>query len=84
MPGQHMLLKFLGFTLDPECGSLLTSDRDIKLRPKTFDVLHFLLLNAGRLVRREELLSTVWPSVIVNEESITQCVSELRQALGDR
>src|SRR6476660_2296905 len=84
MPGQHMLLKFLGFTLDPQCGSLLTSDRDIKLRPKTFDVLHFLLLNAGRLVRREELLSTVWPSVIVNEESITQCVSELRQALGDR
>ena len=79
-----MLLKFLGFTLDPERGSLQTADRDIKLRPKTFDVLCLLLLNAGRLVHREELLSTLWPGVIVNEESITQCVSELRQALGDR
>ena len=77
-------MKFLEFTLDAERCSLLAADRDIKLRPKTFDVLHFLLQNAGRLVRREELIGTVWPNVIVNEESVTQCVSELRQALGDR
>src|SRR5438552_17500497 len=84
MSGQPMLLKFLGFTLDPERCSLLTADRDIKLRPKTFDILRLLLENAGRLVRREELISTVWHNVIVNEESVTQCVSELRQALGDQ
>jgi DNA-binding winged helix-turn-helix (wHTH) protein len=84
MPDQQILLKFLGFTLDPERCSLLTGDRDLKLRPKTFDVLRVLLQNAGRLVRRKELISTVWPDVIVNEESVTQCVSELRQALGDQ
>jgi class 3 adenylate cyclase len=84
MSDERMLLEFLGFTLDPDRGSLLIGDRDIKLRPKTFDVLHVLLENAGRLVRREELINTVWPNVIVNEESVTQCVSELRQALGDQ
>src|SRR5438876_4193653 len=84
MSGKQMLLKFLGFTLDPERCSLVTANQDIKLRPKTFDVLRLLLQNAGRLVRREELISTVWPGVIVNEESVTQCVSELRQALGDQ
>src|SRR5436190_7631080 len=84
MSGQPMLLKFLGFTLDADRCSLLKADRDIKLRPKTFDVLRLLLQNAGRLVRREELIGTVWPNVIVNEEAVTQCVSEVRQALGDR
>ena len=84
MSGQQISLKFLDFTLDLERCCLLTADHDIRLRPKTFDVLRLLLQNAGRLVRREELISTVWPDVIVNEESVTQCVSELRLALGDR
>src|SRR5262245_46602541 len=84
MSAQHILLKFLGFTLDPQRCCLLRADHDVKLRPKTFDVLHVLLQNAGQLVRKEELISIVWPDVIVNEEAVTQCVSELRQALGDR
>src|SRR5262249_14847359 len=47
-------------------------------------VLHLLVANAGHLVQKEELIGAVWPNVTVSEESITQCVSEVRQALKDR
>ncbi len=55
---------------------------DVPLRPKSFEVLHYLIQNAGQLVSREDVLGAVWPDVIVTEESLTQCVSEVRQALG--
>src|SRR5262245_37190892 len=84
MSQQRKVLKVLGFTIDPASCTLRAADHDIKLRPKSFDVLHHLVQNAGRLVRREELINTVWPGVIVTEESVTQCVSEVRQALSDQ
>ncbi len=55
---------------------------DIPLRPKSFDVLSHLLAHAGQLVTRDEVMAAVWPNVTVTEESLTQCVSEIRQALG--
>src|SRR5262245_26043518 len=84
MSQQRKVLKVLGFTIDPARCAVRAADHDIKLRPKSFDVLHHLVQNVGRLVRREELIDTVWPGVIVTEESVTQCVSEVRQALGDQ
>lgn len=74
---------FEDWTLDCARVVLIGKPGDIPLRPKTFEVLHLLIRNAGRLVTREELLSAVWPGVTVTEESLTQCVSEIRQALGE-
>src|SRR5262249_42112639 len=51
--------------------------------PKSFEVLCYLVENAGRLVTKDELIRTVWPDVTVTDESLTQCVSEVRQAIGD-
>ncbi len=70
------------WTLDCARGILSDGKGDIPLRPKSFEVLAYLLRNAGRLVSREDVLGAVWPDVIVTEESLTQCVSEVRQALG--
>jgi adenylate cyclase len=71
------------WTLDCGRGALTGADGEIALRPKTFEVLRFLVANAGRLVSRDEILDAVWPNVTVTEESLTHCVSEIRQALGD-
>ncbi len=71
------------WTLDCGRGVLTGVDGEIALRPKTFEVLRFLLANAGRLVSRDEILDAVWRNVTVTEESLTHCVSEIRQALGD-
>lgn len=54
----------------------------VRLRGKTFDVLHVLLHRAGRLVTRRELLDLVWGEVHVTDDSVTQCVVEIRRALG--
>lgn len=55
----------------------------IPLRPQSFAVLRALTLNAGRLVTKQELMSTVWPDVAVTDDSLVQCVHEIRQALRD-
>jgi TolB-like protein/DNA-binding winged helix-turn-helix (wHTH) protein/Tfp pilus assembly protein PilF len=79
------LLSFAGFQMDLERGCLRKQGGDaLTLRPKSFDVLQYLLENAGRLVSRDELMQTVWPNVIVTEDSITQCVMEARRALGEK
>jgi DNA-binding winged helix-turn-helix (wHTH) protein len=76
-------LRFDGFSLDLGRGALRIGDREIFLRPKTFGVLQFLADNAGRLVSKEQLLAAVWSDVIVTDDSLVQCIRELRQVLGD-
>ena len=74
---------FEGYTLDTARCSLRTGDRVIELRPKAFEVLRYLVENAGRLVTKEEFIKAIWPDVVVTDESLTHCVSEARQAIGD-
>src|SRR5215468_8317966 len=74
---------FEGHTLDLRRGCLRNNDREIELRPKSFEVLRYLVENAGRLVTKDELIKTVWRNVVVTDESLMQCVSEVRQAIAD-
>src|SRR5262249_25628779 len=62
---------------------LLRDASVIPLRAKVFDTLCVLVENAGRLVRKEELLNAIWHDSVVEENNITQSVSILRKALGD-
>src|SRR5215510_5857856 len=74
---------FEAYTLDLRRGCLRKVDREIDLRPKSFAVLRHLVENAGRLVSKDELVKIVWPEVIVTDESLVQCISEVRRALDD-
>jgi TolB-like protein len=55
----------------------------VELRNRSFSVLRHLVTNAGRVVTKDELLSANWPSLTVTEDSLTQCISEIRRALGE-
>jgi len=77
------VLYFDRFLLDLARGCLRIGDQDLELRPKTFEVLKYLATNAGRLVAKQELYDAVWPNVIVSDDSIAQCIRELRSRLGD-
>lgn len=55
----------------------------VPLRRQTSAVLHCLALRAGFVVTKEELMQRVWPGVVVGDDSLVQCVLELRRALGD-
>src|SRR5262245_60209511 len=74
--------RFLGFTLDTRRLLLVHGDQTIRLRPRTYDVLVFLALHAGRLVPKQELMDAVWGDVAVTDDSLVQCLVEIRRALG--
>jgi adenylate cyclase len=79
----HRVLRFDRFALDLTRGCLYAGEQDIELPPKPFEVLRYLAANAGRLVPKQELYEAVWPNVSVSDDSLVQCVRELRQKLGD-
>jgi predicted ATPase/DNA-binding winged helix-turn-helix (wHTH) protein len=72
------------FTLDLGRGAVLTGDEEIKLRPKVYEALKYLVENPGRLIGKQELIQAVWPDSFVTDDSLVQCTVELRRALGDR
>jgi adenylate cyclase len=59
------------------------SGMEVSLRPKSLDLLLTLARNPGRVLSRDELFDAVWPNVTVTEDSIAQCVREVRRAIGD-
>lgn len=76
-------LRFQSFTLDLDRLSLRGPSGDVDLRPKSFEVLRYLVEHAGRVVTKDEVIKAVWPDVTVTDESLTRCVSEVRRAIGD-
>ncbi len=55
----------------------------VALRPQSLAVFRILHDNAGKAVTKEQLLSTVWPDVAVTDDSLVQCITEIRKAIGD-
>jgi DNA-binding winged helix-turn-helix (wHTH) protein/Flp pilus assembly protein TadD len=78
------VLRFSGFELDSERAELRTPDGGtIRLRPKSLEILRLLASNAGRVLSKQQLMEAVWPNVHVGEDSLFQCIREIRTALGD-
>lgn len=55
----------------------------VHLAPKAYDVLGYLVEQAGLLVTHEELLNAVWPNRCVGSQTLKQHVFNVRKALGD-
>ena len=82
--GKNAVYRFDRFMLDLARGALLTAGgAEVALRPKAFALLRHLVENAGRLLDRDEIMNAVWPGVFVTEDSVRQCIKEIRRALGD-
>lgn len=52
-------------------------------RAKVFELLQHLIERRDRLVTREELLERLWPNAQVGENSLSQCINDLRKVLRD-
>lgn len=77
--------RFDGFEFDAQRGELQRADGSpVLLRPKAELLLRRFLENPGRLISREELISELWAGRVVTDDSLVQCVGELRAALDDR
>ena len=68
---------------EPSRGIVRTADgAEAMLRPKTARVLWHLAQRGGEVVTRDDMIEAVWPGVYVIENGLTQCVAEIRRALG--
>jgi DNA-binding winged helix-turn-helix (wHTH) protein/TolB-like protein/Flp pilus assembly protein TadD len=68
---------------DPATNELCRDGESSRIEPKVMEVLAVLARRAGEVVSRDELLSLVWPGVVVGDEALTQSIIKLRRALGD-
>lgn len=73
---------FCNYVLDTKSHELLHLDSFVKLRPKVFKVLTYLLEHRDRVVPKGELLDTIWPRN-VGDEVLNSCVMEIRKNVGD-
>ncbi len=71
------------FTYDAESGELRDgSGQPVRLRAQSLQVLSVLLSRQGEMVLKDDLMSAVWPDTHVTDDSLVQCISEIRKALG--
>lgn len=80
---QQTVYRFGEFTLDTTRGVLLRNQDEVNLRPQSIAVLQILLENHGQLVSKDELYDRVWSGKAVTDDSLTQCVADIRRALDD-
>lgn len=69
--------------LDTERYELRRAGVPVKLEPKVYKILVYLVQHANRVVTREELLEHVWPEVYVVHTAMARCITAIRQAGGD-
>jgi DNA-binding winged helix-turn-helix (wHTH) protein/tetratricopeptide (TPR) repeat protein len=77
------VLRFDGFTLDLSRRALLRAGEAVALRPQVFDVLAYLAEHRGRMISKKELFDAVWAGAARTDDSVVQCIVDIREALGD-
>jgi class 3 adenylate cyclase/tetratricopeptide (TPR) repeat protein len=74
---------FDDYILDTQRYELLQRGEAIKLRPKVFEVLHYLIRHRERVVSKDELLEQLWPHQFIADGTLNACVMAVRKAIGD-
>ena len=73
----------LDAVLDLNRGEFQLNGQALPLGPTAFRLVAYFVQNHGRLLSKDELVKAVWPNVFVTDDSLIQCVAQLRSALGD-
>src|SRR5215471_20356218 len=83
MEAKSLIYQFDDVSVDLERFEAIKADSRVRLEPKAFAALVFLIENRGRLVEKKELLDAVWKDTAVTENAMTRIIAQLRKALGD-
>ncbi|SFN33158.1 tetratricopeptide repeat protein [Variovorax sp. OV329] len=83
--GGEGVIAFDGFRFDPARQELVDKEGiRVALTPKSLALLQYMLAHAGRVLLKEELMRALWGTVVVTDDSLVQCVKDLRIALDDK
>lgn len=73
------------FRFDPTQPALTNaSGLPVNLRSQSLEVLRLLSERAGKVVTKSNLIDTVWGETFVTDDSLVQCIADIRRAIGDR
>jgi tetratricopeptide (TPR) repeat protein len=78
-----MIFRFGRFELEEGKRELRLGTRPLEMQPRVFDLLVYLVRNHERVVAKDELLSAIWPEVIVTDSSLMRAVSLIRSLLRE-
>ena len=67
--------------VDPATGAISGPGGTEQVDPKVMQVLAALARSPGELVTRIQLLEGIWPGGVIYDDTLTQCVYQLRQHL---
>ncbi|RWP38353.1 winged helix-turn-helix domain-containing protein [Mesorhizobium sp.] len=77
-------ITFRGFVFLTKCKELRTVEgKAVNLRSQSAEVLSALAARPGEIVSKDALMQAVWPDTFVTDDSLTQCIADIRRALGD-
>ena len=74
---------FSDCVLDTQRHILSRSGRHLRLRPKVFQVLMYLLAHRDDVVSKQELCDQVWAAQAASDAAIENCIKAVRRAIGD-
>ena len=82
-PATEAMLEFGRFRVLLRQRQLVADGVPVELGTRAFDLLLVLLEADGSLLTKDELLSRVWPGIVVAEENLKVHISALRKAFGE-
>ena len=82
-PPEAQIFVFEGFQLDVARRKLTGPDGPIEVPSRAFEVLLYMVVHAGDLLEKATILKAVWPTTVVEEGNLSQCIFALRRAFGD-
>ncbi|HLY06582.1 MAG TPA: transcriptional regulator [Rhizomicrobium sp.] len=80
---ENPVYRFGGFELQPAERRLSRDGEPVALTPKALDTLLLLVVRAGHVVSKDELMTALWPGRFVTEANLTKHIWTLRKALGE-
>ncbi|HEV2896362.1 MAG TPA: winged helix-turn-helix domain-containing protein [Pseudaminobacter sp.] len=83
-PKSAETITFGGFVFLTKSKELRTVEgKAVDLRSQSAEVLSALAARPGEIVSKDALMQAVWPDTFVTDDSLTQCIADIRRALGD-
>ncbi|MER9871615.1 winged helix-turn-helix domain-containing protein [Mesorhizobium sp. M0195] len=83
-PKSAETITFGGFVFLTKSNELRTVEgKAVDLRSQSAEVLYALAARPGEIVSKDVLMQAVWPDTFVTDDSLTQCIADIRRAFGD-
>ncbi|PON14109.1 hypothetical protein C2W62_30815 [Candidatus Entotheonella serta] len=69
--------------LDTQLYILRRAGQPVRVRPKVFEVLCYLIEHRDRVLSKDELCEAVWPKQFISDSTLVSTMRAVRRTIGD-